>query len=209
MANPNALTRADLVTWLQTGADAFTAHVAVPIVNADQDDLATIFQDFHDALAAAETAVVAAKAAYENAVSVAQVSATELLFGIQGTKYTFKAAPASQNSYAAIGLTPPAIGRNAIIPMPPEIVAVTGLSTGVNTLTLKNGNRPGSVNIEIYRRVGGNTHPWVLVGATKKQKFVDDPAPVGVMTEYKLRASSSTSVSSYSNTAACYTDAVP
>lgn len=208
MANPNLLTRADLILWLVAASAALNAHDAPPIVNADQEALADALDTVKTALSDAEDAVVAAKAASEAAIATAQTSASTLLSGIQSAKYEFKAQSASLDSYAAVGLTPPATGRSAIVALPPEIVAVLGKSNGTNELRFRNANRSGSVSIEVHRRVGGPESPWVIVGVTKKQTFMDEAVPMGELTEYKLKAVSSTTLSPFSNTAALYTDPV-
>lgn len=208
MANPNLLTRADLVLFLIAGGNAFDAHLAVPITNTNQDNFEAAWEAQAVILGNAEQNVVDTKTAYEAAVNAAQTSASILKSAIQETKYTFKSLPASLDSYAAVGLTPPKTGRSAIIPLAPTIVAVLGRSNATNELRFTNNNKSGSVAIEIWRRVGGPTESWMICGTTTKSIFVDSGVPMGELTEYKLKAVAARGLSEFSNTAALYTDPV-
>jgi len=202
--DPHKLSRADLVdftTNAATGvADGKVSGFTAPQNTAISDALT----DANTVLAAANLAVVEARAASKEATQIAIDAEAEVQQQLQDLKFGMKSVESPAADYDAIGFDPPVETRTIVTPQTPTELAATGYSNGINQLTFVGNNPGGSVTYVIEAKIG-DTAPYVIVGTSTKQAFKHTGVIPGQFYQYHVRAQAARNqVSDWSNEAVVY-----
>lgn len=204
MANPNKMTRADLVNFTTHAATEVADGVVTGFLAAQNTAISDALNDANAVLAANETSAVDALASYRNAVMVAQDQAAVVRGLLQNLKDAMRSVNSPGDEYAMVGFDPPIVDRGTVIPEIPTDLAAVGFSNNINSLNWVSHNVPGSVVFEIWAIIG-DTAPDALVGTTTQQKWNHEGVTPGEYYEYHVRARAArNSVSAFSNSAVVY-----
>ena len=204
MANPNKLTRGDLINFATNCATGVANGLVTGFLAAQNTSFSDALTDATAVLAAAELNAVETLSDYQNAVHLAQTAALSVLLIVQNIKDTMKGVNSPGDEYVALGYDMPVFTRGTIIPLQPTDLAAFGYSNGINRLSWVSGNIPGTVTFVIECKIG-DTAPYVVVGTTTQQKWAHEGVTPGQFYQYRTRAQAARgSVSPWSNEAVVY-----
>jgi hypothetical protein len=190
----------------------FTANAAVAVANgkisgflaAQNTSYSDALTDANAELAAADTNLMATKAAQGEAAAIVEEKRALVLKLISEVKFAMKGVDAPTPDYEALNLDPPATSRSIVMPQTPTQLAAAGFSNGVNSLKWVGNNASGAVTYVIEAKIG-DTAPYVIVGTATKQSFKHLGVTPGEFYQYHVRAQASRGLTSdWSNEAVVY-----
>lgn len=204
MANPNKMTRADLVNFAANLATAVANGMVSGFLAAQNTAFSDAVTDANALLDANETDAVNSLATYQMEVHEAQDAAVALRLLIQNVKDAMRAVNSPGSEYVALGFDMPVFDRQVVIPETPTDLAAFGTSNGVNQLSFVSHNIPGTVTFAIQAIIG-DTADYILVGTTTQQKWNHLGVVPGQFYQYRVRAQAARNVvSDWSNEAVVY-----
>lgn len=204
MANPNKMTRADLVNFAALCATGVANGLVSGFLAAQNTAFSDALIDANAILAAAETTAVNNLAVYQQSVHDAQDAADLVRLIVQNIKDAMKSVNSLGSEYVALGYDMPVFTRQTVIPQTPTGLAAAGTSNGVNTLSFVSHNTSGTVTFQIEAKIG-DTAPYVLVGTTQEQRWKHLGVTPGEFYQYRVRAQAARNVfSDWSNEAVVY-----
>jgi AraC-like DNA-binding protein len=202
--NPRDLTRAQLVEFANNAATGVADGKVPGFLAAQNTAISEAITDAAAELATADMDQVTARAASMQATQIAQDKQETLLKLLQELKYGLKSVDTAADVYDALGYDPPVEFRQVITPNAPTELAAAGFSNGVNQLTFRGNNGPGTVTYVIEAKIG-DTAPYVVVGTCTRQTFKHTGVTPGQFYQYRVRAQAARNlVSDWSNEAVVY-----
>jgi hypothetical protein len=201
---PRELTSAELVDFTTAAATGVANGKVTGFLAAQNTTYSDALTDANAQLAAADLALMEAKAAVGEAAGIAEEKRLAVLKILSELKFAMKGVDAPAVDYEALNFDPPATGRSVVMPQTPTKLAATGYSNRVNALTWVGNNANGSVTYVIEAKIG-DTSPFAIVGTATKQSFRHLNVTPGEYYEYRVRAQAARGLTSeWSNEAVVY-----
>lgn len=198
------LSDADLVGFAKNVEDQLTAHAVDGLTGPEADALAAELTALNTPYGVAVDASIGKTAEKESATAAKRALRDEVIFKLSSVRNHLLAAESPKKAYDICGFNFPQ-PPSTIIANDPTELSGQGFSNGVNRLVWKGNNKPGNVVYEVWRRYSdSDTIPYVIIGTTRRQVFVDTPVVPGEYYRYKVRAVAATNTSNFSNIAVVY-----
>ena len=201
---PNNMTRADLAIFTRNAATQVAAGKVTGLLPEQSLAFSTLLLTVASALSTADAEQVALRAAAIASTQKAQELEENALRSLQMLKYAMKSVDSPADEFDVVGFDPPVRSRQIISPQMPDGLAVEGFSNGVNVLRFNGNNTPNTVTYIIEAKTG-RAAQYVIIGASKAQRFKHESVTPGSFYQYRVRAQAARGrVSDWSNEAVVY-----